>query len=90
MSCQSRPMSLSYPWVYYRSSSLLGGQPTKANKLHPPGVRQVILRQVPAVALSFLLLSRGYHVEVEVGQAKDFVDDAQEAHSAIHHPCMAG
>ena len=46
---------------------LQDGQPTKANDPHPPGVSLVILRQVLAVTLYFWLLSRGYHVEVEVG-----------------------
>ena len=30
----TKVVSLSYPWVYYRSSPLLGVQPTKANERH--------------------------------------------------------
>ena len=65
-SCQPRLTSLFCPLVYYQSSPLLGGQPTKANKPHLPKVNQVILRQVPAVTLSFWWVSRGYHMDVEV------------------------
>ena len=67
MSCQPRLTSLSFPRVYYRSSPLLGGQSTKANELHLPGISLAMLCQLPAVALSFWLVCRGYHVEVEVG-----------------------
>lgn len=38
-----------------------------ADEPHPPGASLVILRQAPAVALSFWLESRGYRVEVGVG-----------------------
>ena len=69
MSCQPRLTSLSYPWFYYQSSPLQGGQPTKANKPNPPGVSLVILCQKSAVALSYWLVTRGYHVEVEVTQS---------------------
>ena len=39
----------------------------KANEPHPPRGSPFVLRQVPTVALSFRLVSRGCHVEVEVG-----------------------
>ena len=50
-------MSLSCPWVYYRSSPLLGGQLIKANEHHLLGVSLFMLRQVPVVTLSFWLVS---------------------------------
>ena len=59
MNCQPRLMSLSYPWVYYQSSPVIGGQMTKANE---PNLPMVILRQVPAVALSFWLITSNSQV----------------------------
>ena len=38
-----------------------------ADEPHPPGAGLVILRQAPAVALSFWLSTRGHHVDVGVG-----------------------
>ena len=67
VSCEPRLKSLYCLWVYYQIPPLLEGQPIKANEPHVPGVSQAMLRQVPAVALSFWMVSRGYHVEVEVG-----------------------
>ena len=61
MSCQPRLTSLSYPWVYYRGSLLLGGLPTKANEPHPPGVSLLMSRHVPAVALSFFYIQEVQH-----------------------------
>ena len=51
----------------YRSSPLLGQQPSMTNKPHPPRASLVILRQAHAFVLSFWLESRGHHVEIGVG-----------------------
>ena len=59
VSCLPRQTCLSYPWVYYRSSPLLGGLPTKAIEPHLPGVSQSTLHLVPAVTLSIWLIACG-------------------------------
>ena len=38
----------------------------KVNEPHTPRVTLVVLHQVPAVAISFWVVSRGYHVEAGV------------------------
>ena len=49
---------------------------------HPPGVRLAMLHQIPADALSFWSVSRGYHIKIGVRFSSGSVAGLMDVSSA--------